>query len=533
MEKHKVLVADGISPIGIAELQADPALDVDVRIGISAEDLLADAALYEAIIVRSETKITKEVIEKATKLKAVGRAGVGVDNIDIPTATKHGVIVMNTPASNTISTAEHAFTLMMSLARHIPHAHAGVISGNFKAARKKYEGVELYKKTLAVLGMGRIGSEFARRAMAFGMRVVAYDPYLSESKARLMRVELFEEIDDAIANADFITLHMPMTPETKHLINADRLNKVKHGVRIINCARGGLIDEAALAVALKDGRVAGAALDVYEVEPPPADYELFGFENVVLTPHLGASTAEAQENVGIEIARSIRNTVVDGTVVNSVNTPSIDEETIAQIGPYLNLCEAMGKMLSQIAPKRADFLKVTYSGKVSELDTTLVSRSAIKGFLQQACGNEVVNHINAPSFAENFGITVSETRSPEPVEFKDLIKVSAGNSEESASVSGTFFGNEPRIVAINEHRVEADTSGNVLLVGNNDQPGVVAKVSEILLKRNINIASMSLSRNRVGETAMMVLNLDTAPESDMRDELLACEGISSAKLIRL
>jgi len=531
MPKHKVLVADQISEIGIEELKADPALDVDVRIGISPEDLLADAGLYEGIIVRSATRITAAVIEKATKLKAVGRAGVGVDNVDLPAATKHGVIVMNTPAGNTISTAEHAFTLMMSLARKIPQAHASVVGGKWD--RKSFEGVELYKKTLAVVGMGRIGSEFSRRAMAFGMRVVAYDPYLSEAKARLLRVELFENLDDAIAEADFITLHMPLTPETRHLINAERLGKAKPGVRIINCARGGLIDEAALAEALRDGRVAGAALDVYEVEPPPANYPLLAFPNVVLTPHLGASTQEAQENVGIEIARTIRNTLVDGTVVNSVNTPSIDEKTIAIVGPYLNLCEAMGRMLSQIAPKRAGFLKINYSGKVSELDTTLVSRSVMKGYLQAACGTEVVNHINAPSFAENLGITVSETRIPNTAEFTDLIEVSAGNDEEAATVAGTFFGTTPRIVRINEYRVEADTTGNVLMVGNDDRPGVVASVSALLLKHNINIASMSLSRNRVGESAVMILNLDTAPDVSLRDELLACDGILSAKLLRM
>ena len=424
-----------------------------------------------------------------------------------------------------------AFTLMMALARNTPQAHGSMVAGRWD--RKEYQGVELYKKTLAILGMGRIGSEFARRAMAFGMRVIAYDPYLAANKARLLRVELAEEIDDAIAQADFITLHMPKTPETHHLINADRLTKVKPGVRIINCARGGLIDEAALVEALKDGRVAGAALDVYENEPPDPEYELLHLENVVLTPHLGASTQEAQENVGIEIARTIRNTLIDGTVVNSVNTPSIDSETVAQIGPYLELCEAMGRLLSQIAPKRAEFLKINYSGKVSDLDTTLISRAAMKGYLEIASGSEVVNHINAPSFAENLGITVSESRVPDPGEFTDLIEISAGTDGDSASVAGTFFGTTPRIVRIDEHRVETEIQGNVLLVYNDDRPGIVGKVGGLLAEKNINIANMSLSRNRVGEDAIMALNLDTAPEPELRDELLAEEGISRAKLLKL
>ncbi|MEM9481874.1 MAG: phosphoglycerate dehydrogenase [Verrucomicrobiota bacterium] len=528
---HKVLVADGISDIGIDQLKADPDLDVDVRIGISPEDLLADAAQYHGIIVRSATKITPEVIEKASNLKCVGRAGVGVDNIDIPTATKNGVIVMNTPTGNTISTAEHAFTLMMALARKIPQAHANVISGKFE--KKKFQGVELYKKTLAILGMGRIGTEYARRAMAFGMRVVAYDPYLSASKARLLQVELVDDPDDAVKEADFITLHMPMTPETKHIINADRIQKMKPGVRIINCARGGLLDEKAVEQGMAEGIVAGCALDVFEEEPPPADFSWFEKDNVVLTPHLGASTAEAQENVGIDIAKQVRNCLVDGTVVNSVNTPSIDEATISQVGPYLELCEGMGRMLSQIAPKRVESLSINYSGKVSDLDTTLISRSAMKGYLEQAGGSEVVNHINAPSFAENLGIKTSESRMGNPADYTELIEVVVSNDEETASVAGTFFAGKPRIVKINEHNVETEAEGIVLLIGNNDQPGVVGAVGQLLEKENINIANMSLSRNVVDKVALMVLNLDGEPDISLKDDLLADERITSAKLIKL
>ncbi|MDP4939428.1 MAG: NAD(P)-binding domain-containing protein, partial [Verrucomicrobiales bacterium] len=316
--------------------------------------------------------------------------------------------VMNTPAGNTISTAEHAFTLMMSLARHIPQAHQSVTEGRFKAGRKAYAGVELYNKTLAILGMGRIGGEFARRAMGFGMRVVAYDPYLAASKAKAMRVELYETVDEAVAQADFITLHMPKTPETTHLINEARIKLMKTGVRIINCARGGLIDEAALLEGIKSGKVAGAALDVFEIEPPADDYELLTRPEMVFTPHLGASTEEAQENVGIEIAEAITNRLLRGEVINAVNMPNLDETTLKLIGPYLSLSEVLGKLVSQIAPNQSDFFRIEFTGKVSEVDTTLVTRSALKGFLETGSTSGSANYLNATSLAEGRGIRVTE-----------------------------------------------------------------------------------------------------------------------------
>ena len=321
-DTFKVLVADPISDTGIAELQADPQLDVDVKLGRSEDEILTDIADYDALIVRSQTTVTPKIIEAADKLRAIGRAGVGVDNIDQPAATSRGIVVMNTPTGNTISTAEHAFTLLVSLCRSIPQAHQSIVEGRWD--RKKYKGTELNGKTLAILGMGRIGTEFARRAMAFGMRVVAYDPYLSENRARTLRVELVDDLDDALRQADFITMHMPLTDETKHMINEHRIqNVLKEGARIVNCARGGLIDETALAEALVSGRLGGAAIDAYEVEPPTADNPLLKLPNVVLTPHLGASTNEAQEIVGIEIARQIRNYLVDGAIINAVNTPRV------------------------------------------------------------------------------------------------------------------------------------------------------------------------------------------------------------------
>lgn len=533
MSIHRVLVADPISEKGVEDLKSDPSIKVDVKTGQSEDELIQIASAYEGIIVRSETKITARVLAAATKLKVVGRAGVGVDNIDLTAASQHGVVVMNTPGGNTISTAEHAFNLMMSLARHIPHAHRQVVSGNFNAARKKYRGVELHGKTLAVLGMGRIGGEFAKRALAFNMRVIAYDPYLSETKAQSLGVQLANSVEEAIAEADFITLHMPKTAETTHMINAERIAKMKRGVRIINCARGGLVDEAALLEALNSKQVAGAAMDVYEQEPPPADFPFFQREDVVLTPHLGASTIEAQENVGIEIAQQVRDLLLNGIIVNSVNMPNIDEKTLVQIGRYLELAEALGKVAGRIAPPHSDFLHISYSGKVASLDTRLITRYAMKGFLGVGSSDESVNHINAPAFAETRGIRVTETGLPEPIEYTDLIEISTGRDGQTVGVAGTFFGKEPRMVHLRDRKINVVPRGHLLLLENSDIPGIVASVGTVLARNGVNIANMSLGRDERGGHALMVLNLDSAPEASVRAELESLEGIAEAKLISL
>lgn len=533
MSRHRVLIADPISERGIEDLRAELSLDVEVKTGLTEDELVELAPRYAGIIVRSQTKITARVLEAAKKLKVVGRAGVGVDNIDLPAASQRGVVVMNTPGGNTVSTAEHAFTLMMSLARHIPQAHLGVASGNFKAARKKYQGVELHGKTLAILGMGRIGGEFAKRALAFDMRVIAFDPYLSETKAQSLGVQLVNSVEEAISEADFITLHMPKTAETAHIINAESIGKMKRGVRIINCARGGLVDEAALMAALESGQVAGAALDVYEEEPPPAGFALSQREDVVLTPHLGASTLEAQENVGIEIAQQVRDLLINGVIVNSVNMPNVDEKTLLQIGRYLELAEALGKVAARTAPQHPDFLRIDYSGKVASLDTRLITRYAMKGFLSVGSPEESVNHINAPAFAETRGIRVTETSLPEPVEYTDLIEISTGRDQETVRVAGTFFGKEPRMVRLLERKINVVPRGHLLLLENSDIPGIVAGVGTVLARNRVNIANMSLGRDERGGQALMVLNLDSPPAASVREELESLEGIFEAKLISL
>ena len=531
MEKKKVLVADPISEKGIADLQACPSLDVVVQIGIKPEELLATVHEYEGIAVRSQTKITAAVLEKATRLKAVGRAGVGVDNIDVQAANKHGVIVMNTPGGNTVSTAEHAFSLMMSLARHIPQAHASMVAGKWD--RKNYEGVELNGKTLAILGMGRIGTEFARRAMAFGMRVVAYDPYLSPSRAQILRVELMQTVEEAVADADFITMHMPLTKETKYLLNGERLAKCKKGVRIINCARGGLVEEAALVEALKSGHVAGAALDVYETEPPAKDHPILSLPNVVLTPHLGASTAEAQENVGIEVAQLLKDALVDGIVANAVNMPSVDRKTLDAIGPYLTFAETLGRLAAQLAPRQPEVLRVNYSGKVGEGDTTLISRAVLKGYLEVACSEGAVNWVNAPGVAESMGLRLTESRLATPADFTELIEVTAGSGDQRASVAGTFFGRNPRIVGINGRRIEAYPEGTLIIYENRDQPGIVGAIGTLLGKHNVNIANMSLSRDITGGVALTVLNVDGMVGDEVLAELTRHPAILSARELRI
>ena len=530
MDKPRVLVADAISPKGVELLEEGGQLLVDVKTGLKEKELVAIVPGYSALVVRSQTKVTADVIDAAKHLKVIGRAGVGVDNVDVDSATRRGVIVMNTPGGNTVSTAEHAFSLLVSIARSIPQAHASVKEGKWD--RKSFEGVELQGKTIGIFGMGRIGTEIARRAIAFGMRPVAYDPYLSPSRARSLQVELFEDLSDVLAQSDFLTMHMPLTPETKHLINAERIAKMKRGVRIVNCARGGLIDEQALYDALKSGQVAAAALDVYETEPPPADYPLRSLPNIVFTPHLGASTAEAQESVGIEIAESIRSVLLDGVIRNAVNVPNIDAKTLAVIAPYLAFGEKLGRFLRQIAPKRSETLSINYSGKVNEFETSPISRSILKGFLEEVSGGDV-NPVNVSSFAKMLGLKTVETKDVVAGEFTDLVDVQATGQGESVSVAGTFIGASPRIVRINGHHVEARSTGVLLLLENNDVPGIVGQIGTVLGAHSVNIANMSLSRDHRGGEVLTVLNLDSVPDASILGAILTNPNIRSAKVVKL
>jgi D-3-phosphoglycerate dehydrogenase len=528
----KVLVADPVSARGVEELAAGGTLDVVVQTGLPEAELVRIIPEFSALVVRSQTKVTAAVLDAATGLKVVGRAGVGVDNVDVEAATRRGVIVMNTPGGNTISTAEHAFSLLVSTARSIPQADASMRAGRWD--RKKFEGVELYGKTLGILGMGRIGTELARRALAFGMRILAYDPYLSMARARSLQVELIEDLEVLLPQADFISMHMPLTDETRHMLDARRLALCKKGARIVNCARGGLVDESALCDALQSGHLGAAALDVYEVEPPPADFPLRALPNIVFTPHLGASTAEAQENVGIEIAQAIRAALLEGEIRNAVNMPSIDAKTAAVVKPYLTLGDKLGRFAAQLAPKRNDRVVITYGGKAVEMPTDAISRAILTGFLKHA-GGEEVNSVNVRSMASTLGLDVEEIRSSEQTDFNEWLHIAVHSGDTRVSIGGTFFGakNDPRIVRVNGNPVEVTPSGVVLMLENRDRPGIVGHIGTILGEEKVNIASMSLSRSEQGGMALTLLNLDSAPAATVVGRLSSDPDIHSARVVVL
>ena len=512
-----ILICDPISPKGIALFQQQPEFNVTVlKTRVPEAELLPLVKDVEAMVVRSETKITKAVIDAAPKLRVVGRAGVGVDNVDVDTATQRGIVVMNTPSGNTISTAELTFSMLMALARKIPQAHGSMKAGEWN--RKAFSGVELYNKTLGILGMGRIGTEVARRAIVFGMRVLAYDPYLTPSRANALQVELVE-LDEIYARCDFITVHMPMSDETKGMVNAAAFAKMKTGVRVLNCARGGIINETDLVEAIKSGKVAGAALDVYETEPPPKDFPLRDLPQVIMTPHLGASTEEAQENVGIEVAEAITDYLLNGAVRNAVNLPNLDAKTYALVKPYLTLGEKLGKLVCQLAPKRNDRLVVTYGGKATEVPSDPITRFVLKGFLESAGGKDI-NQVNVRTLASSLGLLVDEIKSNEETDFNEWLHLAVYSGGQKISAGGTFYGskNQPRIVRVNGQPVEIVPEGVLFFMTNKDRPGIVGYLGTLMGRHNVNIASMSLSRDIAGGEALTVLNLDSVPPPAVIEE---------------
>lgn len=531
----KILVCDPISPKGIALLQQRPEFEVVVLPKrLSEAELLPIVADAVAMVVRSETKVTQKVLEAAAKLRVVGRAGVGVDNVDVAAATQRGVVVMNTPAGNTITTAELTFTMLLSLARKVPQAHGTMVAGKWD--RKQFQGVELAGKTLGILGMGRIGTEVAKRAIAFGMRVIGYDPFLTEARAKALGIELASELDAVYRESDFITVHMPVTEQTKNMLNTAAFAKMKPGVRIVNCARGEIIVENDLIAALDSGKVAAAALDVFIVEPLAADHPFRKHPNLILTPHLGASSEEAQEKCGIEVAEVITGYLLTGEVRNAVNMPYLDAETYEQVKPYLLLGEKLGKLLAQLAPAQVDRLHVTYGGKAQELpNIDPVTRAVVQGFLSRASVKDL-NNINVRSIASTLGLTVEEKRSNEPVTFNEWLHVQVFNGNEKViSAGGTFFGspNNPRIVRLYSLPVEIPISGIMLLLTNSDRPGIVGHLGTLLGKHQVNIASMSLSRDTAGGDAFTVLNLDSEPPAAVLAELEQDEAIRNVKVVKL
>ena len=531
----KIIICDPVSPKGIALLQQRPEFQVMVLPKrLSEAELIPLVADATALVVRSETKVTKKIIEAAKALRVVGRAGVGVDNVDIEAATQHGVVVMNTPGGNTITTAELTFTMLLSLARKVPQAHATMVAGKWD--RKLFQGVELQGKTLGVLGMGRIGTEVAKRAIAFGMRVVAYDPYLTEDRAKAIGAAFAPEVDHVYREADFITVHMPVTKETKEMLNAAAFSKMKPGVKIVNCARGEIISEADLIAALESNKVAGAALDVFAVEPLPADHPYRKQPNLILTPHLGASTEEAQEKCGIEVAEVIAGYLLTGEVRNAVNLPYLDAKTYEQVKPYLPLGEALGKLLAQLTTASADRLHITFGGNARLLpNIDPVTRAILRGFLSTSNLKDV-NNVNVRSVAQSIGITVEEKKSDEPVTFNEWVHVQVfSEGKKLISAGGTFFGspNNPRIVRLFSQSVEIPVTGTLLLLNNADKPGIVGHLGTLLARHQVNIANMSLTRDTVGGLALMVLNLDSVPPAAVLEELKKDADISNVKVVSL
>ena len=529
MEKSKVLVADPISPKGV-ELLKQKGFDVVEAYGSTPDqvkELIKDA---DAVIVRSEPKITADVLACAKKLKAVGRAGVGVDNIDIPAASEKGVVVMNTPTGNTIATAELTFTHMLCGTRPIAQANASIHSGVWD--RKSFKGTELKNKVLAVLGMGRIGTEVAKRAMAFGMKVVAYDPFLTEARAKTLGVEIVP-LEDAFKRADYITVHMPLTDATKYMVDEKAFEMMKKGVRVFNCARGGIIKETALVEALKSGKVAAAGLDVYESEPLAKDSPLRDFPNLVLTPHLGASTKEAQESCGIEVAEVIADALSTGAIRNAINKPSIDAESMKQISPYIVLCEKLGLFIQQISPERVRKLTIKYFGKLGNIDNKILTLAVQKGYLSKIAEN--ANDVNAPAKMKHLGIEVESINSNADVDYAELVEVVATCEKGTVhSAAGTVTGKsaKPRIVQIGSRQMEVNPCGCcAMILKNQDTPGMVGLIGTILGKYGCNIANMSLSREEGTGKALSAFELDGVPQAQALDELKALAQIEDVKVV--
>jgi D-3-phosphoglycerate dehydrogenase len=530
-----VLVCDPISPRGIAFFQARPEFRVTVLPKRLPEaELIPLLADVQALVVRSETKVTRNLLDHAPQLRVVGRAGVGIDNVDVEAATQRGVVVMNTPAGNTITTAELAFFMLGALARRIPTAHASMICGKWD--RKLFQGTELFGKTLGVLGAGRIGTEVAKRALAFGMRVVAYDPFLNDARARQLGIQAVSDPDGVYREADFITVHMPVTADTRGMLNSDAFARMKPGVRIINCARGEIVNEPDLVAALTSNRVAAAALDVFCVEPLPADHPFRTLPNVILTPHLGASTEEAQEKCGLEVAEIITAYLLTGEVCNAVNLPGVDAKTFELVKPYLTLGEKLGSLLGQLVSTQADRIHITFGGRARELpQTDPITRAVLHGYLRHSAVGDI-NHVNVRSAATSLGIAVEEKRSDEAVTFNEWLHVQVfkGN-EKILSAGGTFFGspNNPRIVRLYSTAVEIPISGTILLLNNQDRPGIVGHLGSVLARHHVNIASMSLGREAAGGQALTALVLDTPPSKACLDELASDPAITNVKVVTL
>ncbi len=525
---QRVLVTEQLADSGLGAMRAG-GLEVDVALGLNRTELLAAVKGASALVIRSATKVDAEVLEAGSDLVVVGRAGIGIDNIDVEEATRRGVMVVNAPQSNVLSAAEHTMALLLALARNVPQASADLKSGQWN--RTRWEGVELYGKTLGVLGLGRIGVLVAQRCLAFGMRLVAYDPYVSPERARQMGVELAGSIEELLSEADFVTIHLPKTPETAGLLDAEMLAKAKPGLRIVNTARGGIVDEAALAQSVASGQIAGAALDVFAVEPL-TESPLFGVDGVIVTPHLGASTAEAQDKAGQTIAEQVVLALNGEFVPYAVNVAASEASEIVR--PFLPLAERLGRLFTALAEGVVESLEVTYEGQIADYDCRVLTLAALKGVFSPIV-DDPVSFVNAPQLAKERGVAVRESKSSLSLEYVNLVSLRGRRDGGEIHVAGTLSGKQdaPRIVMIDEHTVEVPPSRYMLVVKNDDRPGMIGKVGTILGEHGINISDMDVGRGPTGKNALMVLSVATSIEADVLALLRAEPGILGAKAIDL
>jgi D-3-phosphoglycerate dehydrogenase len=525
----RVLVSEQLADSGLEAMHA-AGLEVDVRLGLSPADLLDAVRGASALVIRSATQVNADVIEAADDLVVVGRAGIGLDNVDVEAATRRGVMVVNAPQSNVLSAAEHTIALLLAQARNVPQADRDLRNGQWN--RTRWEGVELHNKTLGIVGLGRVGVLVAQRANAFGMQLVAYDPYVSPERARQLGVDLVSTVEELVRRADFLTVHLPKTPDTVGLISAELLTHAKPSLRVVNTARGGIVDEAALADAVREGRIAGAALDVFAAEPT-TESPLFELDNVVVTPHLGASTVEAQDKAGQTIAEQVVLALRGEFVPFAVNLAAT--EASATVQPYMPLAERLGRLFTSVAGGTVDALEISYEGQIADYDCRVLTLSVLKGILGPVV-DEPVSFVNAPQLAEERGLVVRETTSSSSRDYVNLIELRGHTAERATHVAGTLYGKHdaPRIVAIDDYIVELPPSSHMLVVRNEDTPGMVARVATILgIEHGINIDEMDLGRGPAGDVSLMLLATSTPVPPDVVAELRATEGVVDARAIEL
>ncbi|WP_298165245.1 phosphoglycerate dehydrogenase [Novosphingobium sp.] len=526
MTKPRVLISDKMDP-NAARIFAESGCDVDVITGETPEQLIARIGEYDGLAIRSSTKVTKAILDAATNLKVIGRAGIGVDNVDIPYASTKGVVVMNTPFGNSITTAEHAIALMFALARQIPEANAQTQAGLWP--KNGFMGVEVTGKTLGLIGAGNIGSIVASRALGLKMKVVAYDPFLTPERAIEIGVEK-ADLDTLLAKADFITLHTPLTSETKNILSRENLGKTRKGVRIINCARGGLIDEAALKDLMDAGHVAGAALDVFETEPAK-ESPLFGTPNFICTPHLGASTTEAQVNVALQVAEQMAEFLVTGGVTNALNMPSLSAEEAPKLKPYMALAERLGSLVGQLAHDNLTKIAIEVEGAAAQLNQKPITGAVLAGLMKQY--SQTVNMVNAPFLAKERGLDVREVRHDREGYYHTLVRVTVGTAQGDRSVAGTLFANgQPRLVEIFGISIEADLAGDMLYIVNSDAPGFIGSIGTLLGKAGINIGTFHLGRREAGGEAVLLLSVDSPVTEAVLAEARTVPGVRTVRALK-